>query len=733
MKLPSILKKFLPQRKEEKEYFLSLEIKNKEIKAAIWRKEKEKVAFVNLGKASYFGDWNEAIKAADEAIVAASADIPQEEIEKVIFGVSSAWTAENKILNLHLGNLKKLCAQLALKPLGFVVVPESMINYLKQIEGVPPTAILIGMEEAVFTLTLARAGRVEGIKVVEKGKGRTLEEQIEETLGGFSAEILPSRILLYDGEGKLNLEKIRGDLLSYRFSSKLSFLHLPKIEILEEDFDIKAIAMAAGAQLGEVIITEEVLEGKTPEVEEKIAPQFSAEKFEEKEVLGFIKERDILEEEKAEQEKMAPKLEEEREEIKPPEIAEKEHIGFLRGIFKLPSLSALKFPWLKIPRFNFPISGEAKWFVIIFALALIAVVGGLFAAWWYLPKAEIKIWIQTQPLEKEAQIIVSQNLPADGENSEQISGKMAEVEEKASEKTPTTGKKTVGDPAKGKIVIYNKTENEKRFPSGTVIIGPGDLRFTLDKEVIISSTSAFSTSLSSATEQVTAVEVGPEGNLSAGTNFSFKDYPTSSYFAKSEEDFSEGTSREISVVAKSDQEKLLSSLSATLTKKAKEDLVGKLNPEERLIERTITSSVNEKRFNKEVGEETTELELTLSMTFKGITYNEKDVKEKLLKNIQETAPQGYELNEEETRIETLEVETKENESILKVAVKTSLIPELNLEEIRKNIAGKKQSLAEGYLKNLGGVTKVEINIQFPLNLQILPHLPQNIKIETVST
>lgn len=727
MKLPSFLAK-ISRPKEEKEYFLALEIKTREVKAAVWQKEKDKITLVNFGKGFYRDGWDEAIKAADEAIVEASGNIAQEELEKVIFGIPQEWTTENKIGSPHLANFKKLCTQLSLKPLGFVIIPEAIVTYFQQIEGVPPTALLIGLEEKSLTLTLVKAGRIEGTKVVEKKEGITFPEQIEQGLEGFSVEILPSRILLYDTDE--DLEKLKRDLLSHRFSEKLPFLHLPKIEILDKDFDIRALALTSGAQMGEVITSQE------------ISTQKSLQVTPEGEALGFVRDKDILEEEEEKGEgKIAAQEERGRIKATPPEVTKIEEgkPPLWPQAFSRPPLPNLKLPQLKIPQFDLPFLGRMKWLAIFFVLALTLAGGVLWAVWWYLPKAEVRIEVQAKPSGKEAEIIVSQDLAKSEEGSKYILGHGVEVEETASEKIPTTGKKAVGDPAKGKVIIYNKTENPKKFPTGSVLTGPDDLNFTLDEEVSVASTAAFSTSFSNVSGKVTAVKIGPEGNLPAETNFAFEDYPTSSYFAKSDGAFSGGTSREVFVVARVDQEKLLENLAVTLLEKAKKDLREKLAPGEKLLEEMLTPRVVEKKFDKEVGGEASELSLTLSTLFKALAYNEKDLKARLTEDLKETAPQGYELDEEETKIEILEIRTKEGEATLKVAAKANLLPKLNPEEIQKEIVGKRKSSAQDYLRGLGGVEKVDITTSFPLslpleNLPFLPQIiPQNVKVEIVST
>lgn len=735
MKPPAFLEKILPH-KEEKQYFLALEIKSKRVKAAVWEKEKEKITLIDFGDASYSGSWEETIKAADEAIVEAGGDISQEKIEQVILGLPQDWTAENKILDPHLANLKKLCERLTLKPLGFVVIPEAIVNYLKQLEGVPPTALLIGLEEEAFTLTLAKAGRIEGTKVVKRTEEEALPSQIEKTLSNFSVEALPSRILLYNGREEL--EELKEDLLFHKWSDKLPFLHLPKIEILDKNFDIKALAMSSGLQMGGVITKEEMIAVKDEDLETSKSPKEEEETttpdIREKGAVGFIKDKDILEEGGTEKEIFAEEEKEiPREAMALKTYEDEQEVELPSKVFK-PSLPSWRLPKLKLPHIGFPFfRGAVKPFVfLLLILLLAALVYG--AAWWYLPKAEVKIWLQTKPLEKEAEITLSSNSEGQ-ENAGQVAGVTVEVEETAGKKASTTGKKTVGDPAKGKLTIYNKTENEKIFPRGIVLIGSSDLRFTLDKEVTVASTAAFSTSFSSVGGEITAAKIGPEGNLPGETNLSFKDYPTSSYFAKTDDGLSGGTSKEVSAVSKSDQEKLLEDLFQELSDQARENLQAKLGAEDKLIEETITSATKEKKFDKDVGEEASELNLTLSVKFQAVAYNEKEIKDRFLKSLEEATPEGYELNKDETKIEVLGVNKKEKETTLKMIAKVNLLPKLNLEEIRKSILGKKQSLAEEYLKGLRGVSQVEVIIKSPVPspFKALPRLPRNIKIEIIST
>jgi len=127
------------------------------------------------------------------------------------------------------------------------------------------------------------------------------------------------------------------------------------------------------------------------------------------------------------------------------------------------------------------------------------------------------------------------------------------------------------------------------------------------------------------------------------------------------------------------------------------------------------------------------------MTFKATAYNESHLKGKFLKSLEESVSSGYELNEKDTEMTILEAQAKGEETLLKLAVKAHLLPKLNLDQIKKEISGKKETVVKDYLKGLGSITQSEVKIYlpfpwpFPVSFSTLPRLPQNIKIEIIST
>ena len=105
------------------------------------------------------------LESADSAI-SKILDPQDEKTHKVIFGLNPEWIFEGKIVPEKLSFLQHLCKEIGLSPLGFVPVSEAIENFLKEAEGAPLTAVLIGVDKDKGWVTLYRAGKNQGTESI---------------------------------------------------------------------------------------------------------------------------------------------------------------------------------------------------------------------------------------------------------------------------------------------------------------------------------------------------------------------------------------------------------------------------------------------------------------------------------------------------------------------------------------------------------------------------------------
>jgi len=685
MQLPFLKK---PEKTPAREYFFALEIDHGLIKSAVWSVINDKPQVLAVSSSQSWDD-----KAEDSLITIADATLSDAtshldptgkvDVHKVIFGLPADWVGADKIFPSQLRLLKALSEKLDLVPVGFVVTPEAAAKYLQSTEGVPPTAILIGFWPHCLEITLVRLGKINGTHLVQKSSH--LADDVVEGLSRFSdIDMLPSRMLLYDSG--IDLEEVKQLLLAHPWQAPqkhLPFLHFPKVEILPADFTIRAIARSGGS---EVARAEE-----EPTTESQPAHSASD--------LGFVQDIDV-----AAQSPLPP----------PPEP---EPVPVV-----VPPKPKFKLPTIHLPKIHLNFSAVA----IISVLIFLAVVGGLGAAYWYLPKAEVVLFVTPKNLEHQFELVAGgKDLPAES----------LEEAVSADKSIPATGSKIVGDKATGSVVITNNAAASRTFTAGTILISPSGLKFVLDEIATVASASGYAPNVQSGkvTAKVTAGQIGGDYNLSAGTDFRIGSYSSVETSAKNDAALSGGTSRQAKVVSKDDAAKLRADLTETLKNKAKDELSQKVSSDMQLIAESISLQSVSENFNYKIDEEADNVSLKLSATARGLVVSKSDLQSIIDAQVNPQIPAGYVFDTDVTQSMTVKKADK-NTATFQVRVAALLLPQMDTAKIAKDIAGKYPGWAKEYLQSLPAIGQIDILIspRLPAFLATLPRVSKHITVSVRS-
>lgn len=743
MEVKGILDKIRQQEKEKKEYLFALQLDEGVVKCAIWTIEKGTVKVVSIGETQSWKDEKEILAAVDASISSATekASVLEKDAEpnKVILGVAPDWVEDNKIIASRLEIFKKISKELDLSPTGFVVTPEAVIHFLKVNDGIPPTAILVGGGVKRLVVTPTRLGKIVGNQIVNRSGD--LGADVAEGLSRFpQEETFPPRIILYNNPGK-DLDEEKQQLMNYPWADNhISFLHLPKVETLSPDFDIKAIALAGGREMvgAEKIVMDVVDNVFSPEpMEEETSSRQNVEeefakKEEETELMGFVKGKDIAQDLPA-VETVVPAV---SEALKPkpkklllPKISISSIFNFFSKVKLVPRIN-LKFPFSKGLSW-----GKTPLIVgTIFAFMIVAI-GVVSFLLWKWPKAEVILFVKPQVSQEEYTVKLDPNLTQVDPDNLALPAKEVEVELGDEKTLGTTGTKMVGEKSKGKVIIYNRTSAEKTLNPGTEIAGPNGLKFSLNDKVTIASESAgsdYTRVPGKAEAEVTALIIGTESNLASGAEFTVANFSKSDYVAKNEDVFAGGTSREVQVVAKKDQEKLLKELTDELKSKALGELSDKVASGEKLVDESLTFKIVDKKFNKNVDEEADELKLNLNIKFLALAFNQEELKKLIEEKVASSVPEGFEYKSEDSDISfSLKDVTKEGAAIFIAHFKANLYPKLDLEAIRNGLAGKRPDIGRNYLQMVANIDSfaTKISPHLPDKIITFPRNAGNIKIE----
>lgn len=724
MELKNLLTKF-KSKEETPEHFFALELNEDSVKSAVWMVLNGHTKVVKIGSVQAWDgqDKDKLLTAADQSISSATDNLTPEPTG-IIFGLPETWLDKEDINQEKKSLLKFICQELDLKPLGFVVTDTAVIQYLKIEEGTPPSAIFIQLHSSEINLSLVKLGKVIGSQIV--GRSGDLSQDVEEGLSRFKdIDTLPARMLLYDD--KSDFEEDKQQLVSYDWEEKLPFIHFPKVEALPQEASIKAVALAGGSEVAKSLGFEIKSQPK-PETAETTAA-----------TLGFITGQDISDTLTARPEpeipsQPGPEVHQPLAETPLPTPTPTFISNLIQSIPPLVNKVKNQFQigWKKLKAVK-----KTPRLITLIGLGFFLIFIAVFSAYWYLPKANVSILVEPQTIDENLILTIDPKATTLDPEKGTLPGETVSISVEGNKSAPTTGKNLVGDPAQGDITIYNKTAQTKTFTKGAVLIGPDNLAFILDQETTVASRSASEDSdgiititPGKADAKLTAKSIGPEGNLSAGTKLTFKQFSEDDCYAKTS-GLAGGTAREVKAVSKEDQAGLLNSLTAELKTKAEQTLQAQLGEGKSIVDIDKKDQAISKTFNHDIGEEADTLTLTAKLEYAALAYRQNDLDLLLTAAIKEKIPDNFMISSSsETDIQSAKLQTNGTATI-DIAFKAKLVPKMDFDDIKKNLKGRYPDVVQSYLTTLPSFIKADITItpNLPKQLKTFPRMAKNISIE----
>jgi hypothetical protein len=720
----------LLQKKENNEFFLILCIDEHYIRSAITEIHEGKFNILGKGKCELTKS-NNLSEVADIAVSEAEKGLSTEIlIQNVVFALPPEFTENGDIKPEHLNQIKQIAKDLDLKPSGYVEYPLAISYFMEKQEGSPPTFLLLHIGKKEHAVSFIRIGKIQEQIYIKHES--SIATDFHKSLSKIKSDILPARIVIYDGSH--NLENIREELLNLPWSKHPSFLHTPKIEIFNPDTVLDAVTEAAGNSLMHELhsqsneITSRELHTQTSK-EDKIENSIKEKSIEEvkpvspsfnlEETFGFVRGKKIHGETPT-----VPTVDNDTPETFTQENTEKNIDDYQESKEK-------KF---NLPKINFSAFATAKLSsvlpIITFCLIIIILGGIYFSLAYYYPKSTVNLIVYPQSNISVTDITFSKDESKLTNDKNILLVKPVLQEVSGDKNASVTGKVRVGEKSKGEVTLYNKTTGGKKLTKGTTISGKG-IQYLLDEDVNIASASETAEGMifGKTTAPVTAVLIGPEGNINTDTTFSIKDLPESSFVAKSTKPFSGGSSREVTSVSKEDRSKLEDLLNKELIIRANDLLSQKINSDDMIIDALSAQETVGKKFSGDVGSEAKDLSLNMSLKITAYTYSKNDLNEILKKNI--SAPDGYIPDTKRFDIKLNNIKTDKNGNIVASAVITSyFIPYLDLNKIKDQISGKNYNSVGEYLKSINTVSGFKIikERDIPLFGDRLPQNKSNISL-----
>lgn len=661
--------------------YLALLLTDTTIQSVLWEVADGVSKVLSRSALYHYTDAENCVVKTDESLQDLGKE--SEQVSEMIFGLQPSWVSSDGLAEAKKPLLQKITKDLTLSPVGYIVVPEAILQSLASRSG-QNNVILIDLQADQLHVALVQAGAIQKYESV--GRSDQIALDITEAIARFQTAngYLPSHLLLHsqmlDDE---ELEAAYQKVLAHDWQSTTYFAQQPLIERLLSHQVVEAIvAGGASAIIGQPVATSmptatSAHANVEPMAEYQDEITFGEERAVEMPVMTQSPLRTQNQEEPAE------------------EVPMKRQNPFKK---------VLASPFWQMHK-RAILGGAGAGLVAL----LLITVGGL----WFFRSVAIAIQPATKIISKEVTITLDPD--ADASNPAELVLKAETVNEEVigEQIVSTTGVKLVGDKSTGTVTILNKTDSTKSFDKGTTL-STGTKKFTLDEATTVASASTKPNSsgdgetreYGKAQVKVSAADIGAESNVTKGTEFKVSDFSTNTYSATAENDFSGGASREIRVVSKEDRDELLKLLTKTLVQQAE----GKFKEKSgngSFYAPTGSTKVVKTEWSGDIGKEQRELSLNLTLNVEALAYQSDDLQELAKVVLADEVPAGYELVD--TKPELLSQATQKDDTlVLQANISAPAAAVIDQEQLLNSIVGQPLAQAQSTLVNQEAVQSAEI-------------------------
>lgn len=713
---------FNKKNKEKKEYYFGLFLKGDEATGFVFEITDEHFSVLHHHTAAYTNGWENIIQDIDD-ILSKLETTTRLHLKKVIFFLYSYFIddASSEIRQPYKNIIKNISKELDLQPLGYIECNEAVAQYLERRDKSPLNVILVEIDKTNVDICVYKGSR----KVTSKTISRTLN--LVDDLTTIFMEVktqtlLPSRLVLYDSSD-LDEESVK--ILEHKWDKEI-FIQHPRVEVIKRQDLYTELGAIFSAQLrdpngsGQSVLDKGESQSLPPETmtqEPTLPPIQNVAPVTElpntspltavpQENMGFTITSD--------------------DDVTQPQYQTAAYQGKttsnMASSFKKPARPAFKLP---LPKMSFKLP-KVNILRSTFFIGLLLIIISLFLIETRFHTATLTIILPSKT--------VSKDLKIDDLNIS-TSTTSASVDGSAS----TTGKRDIGEKAHGEVTIHNFDLSEKQFTKGTNLEVDG-IAFVLDQDVTVASGSETLEDDKKVNQagktktSITAVVLGPEGNLEKGKRFQIADEPTSRYFAVNESALSGGSKKTVRTVAKKDIDDLKKSLLEKGTKQAVENIKKEQKGGAKILDSLTEAELTSAKATKEVGEESDKVGLTVQVSTTYYYFDEASLKERLASDLKKDVPADFEMDSAALSYTIQKVEKEDDTVVLSIAAKETASKKISESEVANAVKGKSKNSLAAIIKDKTNATgyKLDISSPIPVLNSLLPFLQKNIVIKTTT-
>ena len=374
-------------------------------------------------------------------------------------------------------------------------------------------------------------------------------------------------------------------------------------------------------------------------------------------------------------------------------------------------------------------SSRTRRLYLAIALTSACLLAVAFGSLYVLPSATVTLRPVTEPLDASMAMASVAGLTEINYGAAQIPARTVSVEQTGADTSATTNRRDVPDGhAQGTVIFANKTTIPVTITKGTVVrtsFGenvrfftvadvwlPGELHGTVRVGVL-------------------AAEPGPPGNVPALTINVLEGELAAQASVLNDSRTTGGTVRRISTVGAQDKVDLRAKLMKSLQEQAYAQLTAALASGEFVAPESLVITVLQEAFDHDVDGVTDSLGMTMTVQVDGLAAGGADAQKLLLGLLDQRIKPGYRLLPDSARFERGSVLSAGPDEVrFNMTVRAQAVPVIDVDALRRAIAGKTVDVAAEYLSRQFNLTE-EPQIELRASLtQRLPWWPTRIRMRT---
>ncbi len=341
------------------------------------------------------------------------------------------------------------------------------------------------------------------------------------------------------------------------------------------------------------------------------------------------------------------------------------------------------------------------------------------------PGATITVYPSTQPVTKDFDVTVDQNIKTADFKQLIVQGVMVSAPQQMSKTYDSTGKQNVGIKARGAVKIYNSTGQTLRLRAATTTLTSGGLVFHLDQDVSgIRGTSA--------DVAITADQAGDQYNLPAGTKFEIHNPALGAginlIYAQNDAAITSGVSRFTAVVSQQDLDQAANDLKSSVLQAAKQQLLNSRN----LIfaDNGADLQIQSLTYDKKVGDNANSFTASIAGQLKVLAFDATIIKQMIEQraNLTINPDQYFALNQKEQLTYTFKtVDLNKGSGSLDVTFNSLVANNIDPDSIKAQITDKSIAQVQSILQANPYIGSVSVHLS-PFWVHTTPFWPARVKV-----